>query len=270
METGGSSERNNFTRKFLSACFAVVAVGVWMLSRSPNRPEEISTADSSAQSHGSEKTTDVVSNVHRDARPFAFARKHLSSLTAEPESVATPAVPEDPDDARAWARTNSAAALAWASSAPEGAQRDAVAEIVCAQVAESDPTRAVALAEQFGASCSNARENLVQQWAERDHAAASAYALKQPPGDERNRLLGRVAFARAQSDPAQAASFVAAEISPGEAQTEAAISVLHQWALRDTRAAAAWADSFSEGALRSRAIHEVENLTTPRENRTTF
>ena len=52
-----------------------------------------------------------------------------------------------------------------------------------------------------------------------------------------------MAFLSALSDPAQAASFVAEEMSPGEVQTEAAISVLHQWALRDTRAAAACADS---------------------------
>jgi hypothetical protein len=41
-------------------------------------------------------------------------------------------------------------------------------------------------------------------------------------------------------------------MAPGERQTEAAISVLHQWALRDLNAATAWTFTFPEGALRQR------------------
>jgi len=275
METGGTRQGGNFSRKLFPVCLAAVALaGVWMLSRSPGQREEVSEKIS-AQSEDTGQKTDVAPNVRRDARRFTFVASGNSSTSIaepaqEPDSLATPGVPENPDDARAWARTNSAAALAWALSATDGAQRDAVTEIVCLQVAETDPARAVALAEQFGAGCTNVLENLVQQWAERDYAAASAHALNKAPGEERNRLLGRVAFMRAQSDPAQAANLVAENISPGEIQTEAAMSVLHQWALRDTRSAAAWAQSFPEGALRARAIQEVENLTTPPENRTTF
>jgi len=270
METGGNSEGNYFTRKILVLCFALVAVaGVWMLSRLPSQREEIPTANSSTPSHD-DNTTLTSSNVRQGVREFGFARKNISLSIAEADAFAPPEVPENSDDARAWARTNSSAALAWALSAPEAERRDAVAEIVCLQVAETDPARAVALAEQFGASCSNVLENLVQQWAGHDDAAASDYALNKPLAEQRDRLLQRIAFTRAQNDPAQAANLVAEKISPGEIQTEAAISVLHQWALRDTRAAAAWAQSFPEGTLRARAIQEVENLTTPPENRTTF
>ena len=87
-----------------------------------------------------------------------------------------------------------------------------------------------------------------------------------PPGEERDRLLGRVAFTRSKENPADAAKLVAEWISPGEVQNEAAVSVLHEWALRDPRAALAWAQLFSENNLRDRALTEVGNVSsTPRE-----
>lgn len=276
MKTGGKSERGNFRNKFLALCLAAMALAaIWMLVSSSSQREKTLAAGFSGQLRQGEPTTDVDPGTRREPRAFTFTARRNNSASIvepvqEPDSLATPDIPENLDDARAWARTNSAAALAWALTAPDGGQRDAVAEIVCLQVAEMDPARAVRLAEQFGASCSNVLENLVQQWAERDGAAALSYALDKPAGEEQERLLGRIAFARAQSDPAQAANFVAEKISPGEIQAEAAISVLHQWALRDAPAAAAWAQSFPEGALRVRAIQEVENLTAPREDRTTF
>jgi hypothetical protein len=52
----------------------------------------------------------------------------------------------------------------------------------------------------------------------------------------------------AQSKPAEAATFVMQEITPGPARTEAAISVLHQWALRDSAGAIAWASNFTDEA----------------------
>jgi hypothetical protein len=144
-------------------------------------------------------------------------------------------------------------------NAPAGEKRDTVAEIACAQVAESDPARAVSLAEAYSGGCSNLLENLVHQWAEQNEGAAKAYAISKPPGEERDRLLSRVAFARSKESPIEAAKLVAEWISPGELQDEAAISVLHQWALRDPNAALAWALMFPGDGLRARAVTEVEN-----------
>jgi len=78
------------------------------------------------------------------------------------------------------------------------------------------------------------------------------------PGDERDRLFSRVAFTRSKENPADAAKLVVEWISPGEVQNEAAISVLHQWALREPNAALAWAQLFPEESLRNRALKEVE------------
>lgn len=179
-----------------------------------------------------------------------------------PEPVTSPALelPEDPEKLREWARQSPKEALTWLPSAPAGETRDIVAEIVCARLAESDPSRAVSLAETYSGGCSNLLENLVHQWAERDEPVARAYAIQKPPGEERDRLLSRVALARSKENPLDAAKLVAEWISPGEVQNEAAISVLHQWALRDPKAALAWAQLFPEESLRDRASTEMSNI----------
>jgi hypothetical protein len=146
-------------------------------------------------------------------------------------------------------------------SAAAGPQRDSVAEIACAQVAETDPAQAVALAERYAGGCTNLLENLVYQWSERNEPAARAYALARPAGDERDRLVSRVALTRSKEDPAEAAKLVIESVAPGETQNEAVMSVLHQWALLNPTQALAWAQLFPEGTLKTRALKEVENLS---------
>ena len=69
-----------------------------------------------------------------------------------------------------------------------------------------------------------------------------------------------------KENPTEAGKLVAEQISPGEIQNEAAISVLHQWLLRDTNAAAAWVQLFPASPIRERALKEVENTATPVSN----
>ena len=185
------------------------------------------------------------------------------SQSAVATTVAPPEPPEDPDAAREWARKNPHDALVWMLNAPAGEKRDTVVEMACAQVAESDPARAVSLAEGYSGGSSNLLENLVHQWADQNEPAARAYAMSKPIGEERDRLLGRVAFTRSKENPIEAAKLVAEWISPGEVQNEAAISVLHQWAFRDSNAALAWAASFPEGTVRDRALNEMANILSP-------
>lgn len=52
-------------------------------------------------------------------------------------------------------------------------------------------------------------------------------------------------------------ALVATQISQGPAQEEAAICVLHQWALQDINAAQTWAMNFPEDPLRNRAMNEL-------------
>ena len=177
-----------------------------------------------------------------------------------------PIYSQDLNQNREWARSFPAEALAWLTNAPDGSQRDTVAEIVLPQLAQTNAAAAVALAEHcLDVGNSNVAQNLLdslaQLWAGQDMQAASAWALAKPPGEQRDRLLGRVAFVQSQTNPEEAARLVVEQMSPGATQTEAAISVMHQWALRDANAAMKWAEAFPPGNLRDRAINEVKNVS---------
>lgn len=103
-------------------------------------------------------------------------------------------------------------------------------------------------------------ENLAQQWAEQDMQATYEWASAKPTGEAKDRLLGRIALVESKHNPEEAARLVAEQISPGTVQDEAAISVIHQWALRDASAAMTWVQSFPESNLRYKAILEVQNI----------
>jgi hypothetical protein len=167
---------------------------------------------------------------------------------------------EDSDQIRAWARKNPRRALEWLVSAPEGAKRDTVSEMVCLEIAETNAAAAVVLADTYGARCTNVMENLMMQWADRDVEAAYTWAAAKPPGEQRDGLLSRIAFVESKTDPKDAATLVAEQIPAGRIQDEAAISVLYQWALKDPEAAMNWAQSFSAGILHDRAVTEVQNV----------
>ena len=211
------------------------------------------TADTFAVQFGADYSTPATPDQTR-TNPTA----HTATAIAPHEP------PEDPDEAREWARQNPHDALAWMLNAPAGEKRDTVAEMACARVAQSDPARAVSLAERYSGGCSNLLENLLHQWAEQNEWAASTYASAKAPGEERDRLLSRVALVRSRMNATEAANLVAEQISPGDIQNEAAISVLHQWALQDPKAALAWAQLFPE-SLRDRALNELANIFTPRQ-----
>jgi len=132
----------------------------------------------------------------------------------------------------------------------------------CLQLAERDPRAALNLAIDTSplSPPPGLLENLTAQWATHDLQASHQWVLQQQPSPCRDGLLARVAFVGAQSDPAAAALIVSDEMAPGEKQAEAAISVVHQWAIRDLAGASAWANAFPEGALRQRAIDEIEGV----------
>lgn len=97
------------------------------------------------------------------------------------------------------------------------------------------------------------------QWCEKEPGTAIEWAREQPQGEWRERLLARISSVISRSDPVTAAQLVSG-LRPGDLQDEAAIAVLHQWALKDSTAALEWAEAFSESALRDRALVEIANL----------
>ncbi len=71
--------------------------------------------------------------------------------------------------------------------------------------------------------------------------------------------MSRASFVLSKSDPAAAAQLVSG-LEPGNVQDEAAMAVLHQWALKDSASALQWAEAFPESPLRDRALAEISNL----------
>jgi hypothetical protein len=167
----------------------------------------------------------------------------------------------------AWTQENASAALAWAARITDAAQRQQAQEIICLTLAQREPRRAVQTSIDTGLCDTDAGllENLTAQWAASDFSAAHDWVREQEASDWRDDLVARVAFAGSQSDPASAAQLVVGEMAPGPKQNEAAISVLHQWALRDLDAAASWANAFPEGNLRTRALSEIECIRLSRQ-----
>jgi hypothetical protein len=162
----------------------------------------------------------------------------------------------------AWAAQDAEAALNWVSSLEDPAAHRSARSTVCLAVAEKDPRRAVVLALAQGAD-ENAEggllESLTMQWCEKEPEAALDWAVTQPPGTWRNRLVAGASFVVSKLDPVRAADLVAG-LEPGTLQDEAAMAVLHQWALQDSDAALQWAQEFSEPAFRERALAEISNL----------
>jgi hypothetical protein len=126
-------------------------------------------------------------------------------------------------------------------------------------LAQTDPAQAVMMAQSLDPAqrSSGLLENLVEQWSAADLPAASAWVEQATAGDERDRLLGRIAFTVARADPAEAATLVATLISPGPRREESAIMVLHQWMQKDLAAAQTWTSSLPGGPLRTRAENEL-------------
>ena len=161
---------------------------------------------------------------------------------------------------RSWARADPEAALIWGRQQTNEAERSEALTDACFQIAGVNPERALALAEQFNLSQDAALENLAQQWAAKDLTAAYSWIMRQPADDRRNAMMTGMTFIWSQTEPAVAAQFVAQQMSPGAAQDEAVMMVLHQWALGDATGAGAWVQQFPESPLRDRALHELAGI----------
>ena len=152
-----------------------------------------------------------------------------------------------------------AAASTEASSRPLRQARE------CLALAGRDPLAAMELAlrENLCANDPGLLPSIFLRLAGCDFAAAQEWAERQEAGDWRDDLLARLAYLRAQTDPLAAARIAVTDLAPGPRRDEAILSVVHQWALRDPEGAALWAGSMPEGALRRRALAEVEGVRRP-------
>jgi hypothetical protein len=162
---------------------------------------------------------------------------------------------------REWAARDFRAALASVAQLPEGTERNDAVRAVCEGLAQTDPARAVEVAQtlqQPGAVV----DNLVQQWAGSDVSGALAWVTEQPAGDQRDDAFQRVTFVLSQKDPTDAAAVVQDQMTPGPAQDEAIMTLINQWANQDLASAAKWVQnySFRSPELQERAMKELEGI----------
>jgi hypothetical protein len=222
-------------------------VGATHISAAPRQPLAGTALVQSQQESNSsvEFAVAVTNNVGEDTNEIA--QQEIFRLLRELRDLAA----KNPEDA-----------LAAVMKLPEGDERNQALAAVCQGLADTDPADAVELAQnlQLDKQPGALLENLVQQWAKTDLSSALDWVNSQAAGEERDGLMLRVAYVTAQSDPAHAAQFVAGQMPPGPAQDEAAIMVLHQWAVLDSTGASAWAQQFPESPLRNRALNELSGV----------
>lgn len=157
-----------------------------------------------------------------------------------------------------WSETDIANALSWAVSLGEPADAALAAATATAEVAQSDPAGALDLAQVLRIGLDDGSfEHRAQIWTEDDPSAAVDWVKSQPAGALRDRLLARIAWVRAQREPAEAADLVLNHMRPGETQTEALMATVRHWAVREPAEAAEWIEHFPAGTLRERAAAEI-------------
>ncbi len=213
-----------------------------------------------------DRSTEVSAEDDIDARMASLAGLASSDPAAAALSLDAMPAGEERTTAmrmvfRQWAATSPQDALAWIPTMNAEQDRNEAREFFCHRVAEDDPKLAFDLARQAGADAAPSLVlDLAQQWAGSDAAAARDWALALPADADRDQILARICQVLSQNDPLAAGAIVSGEIAAGSVQDEAAMSVLHQWAIRDLAAAREWVACFPDSPLRIRAEEELAGI----------
>lgn len=158
-----------------------------------------------------------------------------------------------------WSTADIGGVLTWLTSLLDTNDRSLAAGATTAQVRQADPAGALDLSQALRVGLDDGSfEHLAQLWTEDDPRAATDWVATQPAGALRDRLLARIAWVRAATDPAEASALVLNHMQPGETRSQAVLAVVHQWAMREPGEAAEWVGHFPTGALRDRALAELE------------
>lgn len=146
-------------------------------------------------------------------------------------------------------------ALVWVRSLSEEPGRDRALLSVGLALMKKNPAQAVACLEGLPLD-SPALPALVNDWALRDHKAATDWALRLPPGPTRASLIASITATISRNDPLTAAQ-LAAQLPSGAEQDRAVISAVSGWARRDPVAALDWVCQFQPGALQNKAYEQT-------------
>jgi len=201
-----------------------------------------------------------------DARDRVLAALLPSMMAADPQAVARYAELQTDAPlrelllrqvAQLWGNLAADDAAAWAESLPDADERDAAITDVALGLALTNPARAVELRERLGQGDAPdpALEGLAQQWASQDFHAALAWTEAQPAGVQRDRLMQRLLYVRAENGaPADAARIAAESLVGGKMKEETIATLARQWWSQDPAATGAWIQTLdARSAARARA-----------------
>jgi hypothetical protein len=160
-----------------------------------------------------------------------------------------------------WAVTDIEAAIDWARSLPEGALRNEITAAIGSESIRSDPEQALRLLaeipsyKEHDALVCRALGELA--FTDRDRALEWALQIKDQPLLQR--VTEQIAVASAKKDPIGAAEIALNQMTPGETQDRAIVSIVQRWVQFDPLTAASWVKDFPEDQL---GKDSMDNLVT--------
>lgn len=166
-----------------------------------------------------------------------------------------------------WAATDLSKAANWARNLPEGNSRFEIMAAVGSEAVRSDPLEALRLGVELpaGAAQTELIRRAAAEWAGKDRDSAMEWAEQIEDKELRLRVTEQIVVASAEQDPMGAATIALQQMSPGEEQGRAVVSIVQRWVQTDPGVASAWVSGFPESALGRDAVDNLVNLWANRD-----
>ena len=168
----------------------------------------------------------------------------------------------------AWANSDLATAARWVSALPDDPGKTAATIALANEAARTDPLTGL---DSVGALPPSAQRDAalahaVSQWSVSDPEKAAAWAKNIADPELRQRLISAIAVGSATRDGAGAAALVASSLPPGKEQDRAAVAIVERWAQSDPRNAAEWVAQFPHTLAREAAVQNLAAVWVARDS----
>lgn len=158
--------------------------------------------------------------------------------------------------AEAWAGTDPAGALAWASSLGGASGQSALATVVKTWAAQ-DPEKAAATVAGLPATQrARVATGLVEAWSQSDPSAAMTWIQNTLKSEARSSAMFACIEGGLANDPQKVADALA-RLDDTSLQRQAAPTLVEGWARKDPAAATAWTLALPEGKTRMLALDRI-------------
>lgn len=155
-----------------------------------------------------------------------------------------------------WSGRSWSDAVAWAEGLPAGELREVGFLTLALEAARVEPLKALALGLKMAptADREGMMVNAATQLATQEPDLAAQWAAGLPNSRLRDRMLSQVAAVWGERDPRAASTMVLEQLAAGQSRNNALVGIVQRWVQVQPEAAASWAVSFPEGALRDASV----------------